>query len=232
MSLTGGGDTMATHVGASMVSGLVTTTLTAPVDVIKTNMFVGELLITMYSTVGRTAFHLLIDLLQPCFTDFNCYDYLVRYMLKTYTTTDYAFRIVGFAWGTRQECQQFCYWTPQAILLIHSIHRYMSALAMSVISQGKCCLLKMLLVVKNSPAIQWRRGLKVSESCDISQILGSVGGKKFSGPLQCASDILAREGARGLLKGWTANYIRLGPQTTVVFVVLEKLRQWHGLEGF
>ena len=62
MSLTGGGDTMATHVGASMVSGLVTTTLTAPVDVIKTNMFVGDLLITMCSTVGRPALHLLINL--------------------------------------------------------------------------------------------------------------------------------------------------------------------------
>lgn len=43
MKVTGGGDTMSTHVGASMVSGLVTTTLTAPVDVIKTNMFAGML---------------------------------------------------------------------------------------------------------------------------------------------------------------------------------------------
>ena len=42
MALTNGGDTLSTHVGASMISGLVTTTLTAPVDVIKTNMFVGE----------------------------------------------------------------------------------------------------------------------------------------------------------------------------------------------
>lgn len=58
-----------------------------------------------------------------------------------------------------------------------------------------------------------------------------AGGKKFSGPLQCAQDILQKEGARGLLKGWTANYIRLGPQTTVIFVVMEKLRQWHGLES-
>lgn len=41
MLLVGGGDSLSTHVGASMVSGLVTTTLTAPVDVIKTNMFVG-----------------------------------------------------------------------------------------------------------------------------------------------------------------------------------------------
>ena len=43
MLLVGGGDSLSTHVGASMVSGLVTTTLTAPVDVIKTNMFVGKL---------------------------------------------------------------------------------------------------------------------------------------------------------------------------------------------
>lgn len=42
MNATNGGDTLSTHVGASMISGLVTTTLTAPVDVIKTNMFVGE----------------------------------------------------------------------------------------------------------------------------------------------------------------------------------------------
>ena len=44
MNMTNGGDTLSTHVGASMISGLVTTTLTAPVDVIKTNMFVGMLL--------------------------------------------------------------------------------------------------------------------------------------------------------------------------------------------
>ena len=42
MKATNGGDTLSTHVGASMISGLVTTTLTAPVDVIKTNMFVGK----------------------------------------------------------------------------------------------------------------------------------------------------------------------------------------------
>ena len=41
MQITGSGDTMSTHVGASMISGLVTTTLTAPLDVVKTNMFNG-----------------------------------------------------------------------------------------------------------------------------------------------------------------------------------------------
>lgn len=42
MKLTGVGDHFGTHLGASMVTGLVTTTATAPVDVIKTHMFVGK----------------------------------------------------------------------------------------------------------------------------------------------------------------------------------------------
>lgn len=97
MRMTNSGDTLSTHVGASMISGLVTTTLTAPVDVVKTNMFVG--------------------------------------------------------------------------------------------------------------------------------------GNKYAGPLHCATEIIKREGARGLLKGWTANYIRLGPQTTVIFVVMEKMRKLYGLDA-
>ena len=41
--VTGAGDHFGTHLASSMVTGLVTTTATAPVDVIKTHMFVGEL---------------------------------------------------------------------------------------------------------------------------------------------------------------------------------------------
>jgi hypothetical protein len=41
MARTGMGDTPVTHLGASMVTGLATTTITAPVDLIKTKMFVG-----------------------------------------------------------------------------------------------------------------------------------------------------------------------------------------------
>ena len=42
MRFTGVGDHFGTHLSASMVTGLVTTTATAPVDVIKTHMFVGK----------------------------------------------------------------------------------------------------------------------------------------------------------------------------------------------
>eukprot|EP00894_Picocystis_sp_ML_P005539 jgi/Pico_ML_1/56056/g1652.t1 len=49
------------------------------------------------------------------------------------------------------------------------------------------------------------------------------------GPVATAGNIFAREGIRGLYKGWTANYARLGPQTTITFLVLEKLRSIAGL---
>ena len=41
--LTGAGDNFGTHLASSLLTGLVTTTATAPVDVIKTHMFMGEL---------------------------------------------------------------------------------------------------------------------------------------------------------------------------------------------
>ena len=39
--MVGGGENFTTHLGASMITGVITTTATGPVDVIKTNMFVG-----------------------------------------------------------------------------------------------------------------------------------------------------------------------------------------------
>lgn len=62
-------------------------------------------------------------------------------------------------------------------------------------------------------------------------MLPCAGGSKYTGPIQCATDIIKHEGARGLFKGWTANYVRLGPQTTVIFVVMEQLRRATGLDS-
>jgi solute carrier family 25 uncoupling protein 8/9 len=42
-------------------------------------------------------------------------------------------------------------------------------------------------------------------------------------------DILAREGPRGFLKGWTAAYARTGPQTLIIFTVSEMIRPLFGL---
>lgn len=58
-----------------------------------------------------------------------------------------------------------------------------------------------------------------------------VNGSKYNGPLDCMKSIFEKEGIRGLFKGWTANYVRLGPQTVIVFLVMEKLRELVGMDG-
>ena len=57
------------------------------------------------------------------------------------------------------------------------------------------------------------------------------GGNKYSGPLAAAADILRHDGPGGFLKGWLANYTRLGPQTVVIFIVNEKLREVFGMRS-
>lgn len=58
-----------------------------------------------------------------------------------------------------------------------------------------------------------------------------VHGGRFRGPLHCAAAIVAAEGPSALLKGWVANYARLGPQTLLTFVAVEQLRRWAGLQS-
>lgn len=58
-----------------------------------------------------------------------------------------------------------------------------------------------------------------------------VGGNRYKGPVDCAVSILRQEGARAMFKGWTANYARLGPQTTIIFVAVEKLRAMMGMSA-
>ena len=56
-------------------------------------------------------------------------------------------------------------------------------------------------------------------------------GKKLSAK-EAAMEVVREYGAlRGAMRGFTANYIRLGPQTMVTFVVAEELRKWAGLES-
>ena len=55
--------------------------------------------------------------------------------------------------------------------------------------------------------------------------------KKLSAK-EAAMEVVREYGAlRGAMRGFTANYIRLGPQTMVTFVVAEELRKWAGLES-
>lgn len=58
-----------------------------------------------------------------------------------------------------------------------------------------------------------------------------VGGKSGLRPWECVRDLVRREGLRGLQKGWGPNYVRLGPQTAIIFVAVEWLRKLAGLEA-
>ena len=58
-------------------------------------------------------------------------------------------------------------------------------------------------------------------------------GKKLSAK-EAAMEVVREYGAlRGAMRGFTANYIRLGPaQTMVTFVVAEELRKWFWVRKF
>ena len=56
-----------------------------------------------------------------------------------------------------------------------------------------------------------------------------VTGKAAGSSIACARGILETEGPRGFMKGWLANFSRLGPQTVITFLVVERLRMWAGL---
>ena len=56
---------------------------------------------------------------------------------------------------------------------------------------------------------------------------GGVGGRP-PGLLRCAAELLAAEGPGVFMKGWLANYARLGPHTTLIFVVGEFARSLVG----
>lgn len=47
---------------------------------------------------------------------------------------------------------------------------------------------------------------------------------KYRSMSHCAMVIMQSEGMMGFFRGWTANYVRLGPQTTITFIVVEFLR--------
>lgn len=50
--------------------------------------------------------------------------------------------------------------------------------------------------------------------------------------LQAAANILRDDGPRGFMKGWVANFARLGPQTVITFLVNEHLRKVLGMKSF
>ncbi|ETV89088.1 hypothetical protein, variant 1 [Aphanomyces astaci] len=57
-------------------------------------------------------------------------------------------------------------------------------------------------------------------------------GQLYSGVVDCLRKIWATEGLRGLCKGWTAHYFRVGPHTMFTFVLWEQLQRLaHEIAG-
>jgi len=57
-------------------------------------------------------------------------------------------------------------------------------------------------------------------------------GKASGGVVQVVRRLLHTEGPAAFFKGWTAQYLRLGPQTVITFMIMERLRLLMGLETF
>ncbi len=67
----------------------------------------------------------------------------------------------------------------------------------------------------------------------VSLVVGLLvaGGEKKLGPWQATKALVRDEGLSVLMRGWVPNYMRLGPQTLVTFLVAEKLRSLVGLHA-
>ncbi|XP_004496002.1 uncharacterized protein [Cicer arietinum] len=59
----------------------------------------------------------------------------------------------------------------------------------------------------------------------------SKGGRTYKNGFHCAYQVLLSEGPRALYKGGFAIFARLGPQTTITFILCEELRKLAGLEA-
>lgn len=53
----------------------------------------------------------------------------------------------------------------------------------------------------------------------------------YKSGFHCAYQVMSTEGPRALYKGGFAMFARLGPQTTITFIVCEKLRELAGLKA-
>ncbi len=71
----------------------------------------------------------------------------------------------------------------------------------------------------------------ITNPLDVVKTRMFVSGSKYSGALQCAKDVLAKDGLIGFMKGWSASYARLGPHTVIMFLTAERLRQFAGLQS-
>lgn len=71
----------------------------------------------------------------------------------------------------------------------------------------------------------------VTAPLDVVKTLMMAKGGVFRGPIHCLQEIWRTQGIRGMFKGWSANWARQGPMTTIIFVISESIRPLLGLES-
>ncbi|KAI8384573.1 mitochondrial carrier domain-containing protein [Radiomyces spectabilis] len=60
-----------------------------------------------------------------------------------------------------------------------------------------------------------------------TRIMSSSAADRKLSSLNIMAQMYKAEGLRAFFKGWTPAFIRLGPQTTITFVVMERFKAWH-----
>ena len=65
-----------------------------------------------------------------------------------------------------------------------------------------------------------------------SQRVADGSGALYRGVFDCFRKTFHSEGLRGLMKGWTAHYLRLGPHTVATFVFWEQVKRLAEDHGF
>ena len=81
-----------------------------------------------------------------------------------------------------------------------------------------------------NPADMIKTQMYVVEPDDARGARGG-GARARSGAMAAARRVVATHGWTGLMRGWSANYVRLGPQTVITFVALEKFRALAGMQS-
>lgn len=71
----------------------------------------------------------------------------------------------------------------------------------------------------------------ITNPLDVIKTRMFVGGSTYSGAVECAADVLKKDGLIGFMKGWSASYARLGPHTVIMFLTAERLRKYAGLQS-
>lgn len=72
----------------------------------------------------------------------------------------------------------------------------------------------------------------VANPADVVKTHMFVGGRAQGSMLGTALSVLRANGPMGFMSGWAANYARLGPQTVLIFLINEQLRQALDMRAF